>query len=435
MNVKTLLLLSAGAMACAASALTVTDVSASQRYPWNNLIDIDFTIGDASADAQFKIDVKASYLGDTRILDARTFVTDPVVKTGTRRITWDIGRDCPGFKADDLRVAVTATPFTNGTDGVYMVIDLCGGKNAASYPVRYTTTPPKHSVNAADPCKTTEMWLKRIKCGSFMFCKGYESTGYFKVNLTKDFYMGIFECTQQQYAQLTGKWPSSFNNELCRATRPCENLSLNGTFGHTLWPKDKTPDSDSPIGKMRKRTGLDTFNLPTEAQWEFANRCGSNGGLHSCYKYEQMCYNRSYESAEAESFSSGLENGPVCVGSYTPNAWGIYDMFGNVAEACLDASVDSAKLQEYYGLKQGLSLEECTAANVVVSDPEGGPVKGTYEDGSDFKKYESSYQYWHVLRGASWCNSSGHMTHFNRFTNPDNLKAPCKGLRFVVTCE
>ncbi|MBR3823147.1 MAG: hypothetical protein IKJ37_16195 [Kiritimatiellae bacterium] len=157
MNVKTLLLLAAGVIAGSSSALTISDVSARQRYPWNNLVDIDFTLGDAPADAQFKIDVKASYLGDTRILDARMFVTEPVVKPGTRRITWDIGKDYPGFKADDLRVAVTASPFTNGVDGVYMVIDLSGGKNAAKYPVRYTTTPPKHSVNAEDPCKTTEM--------------------------------------------------------------------------------------------------------------------------------------------------------------------------------------------------------------------------------------------------------------------------------------
>ena len=185
---------------------------------------------------------------------------------------------------------------------------------------------------------------------------------------------------------------------------------------------------------MRKRTGLDTFSLPTEAQWEYANRCGYNGGLHSSYSYEQMCYNRSYDSLDGN-FSVGLENGTACVGTYAPNAWGIYDMFGNVAEVCLDASVESSNLQKFYGLTQGLPIEECTAANVVVSDPDGGPVKGTYEEGHDFKQYESSYQYWHVLRGASWCNTSGHMTHFNRITNPDNLKPACKGVRFVVTCD
>ena len=132
MNAKMFALLSAFASVCSVSAVTITDVSAQQRYPWKNFIDIDFTLSDASADSQYKIDVKASYLGDSRILSARSFVTDPVVKPGTRRITWDLGKDYPGFKADDLRVAVTASPFTNGTDGVYMVIDLSGGKDRKS---------------------------------------------------------------------------------------------------------------------------------------------------------------------------------------------------------------------------------------------------------------------------------------------------------------
>ena len=177
MNKKIFALLSAASTVGSMFAIAISDVSAHQRYPWNSLIDVDFTLADASADSQYKIDVKAAYLGDTRILNARTFVTDPVVKPGTNRITWDFGKDFPDFKADDLRVAVTASPFTNGTDGVYMVIDLSGGKNASNYPVRYTTTPPEHSVNALDACKTTEMWLKRIKCGSFMFCEGDSDPG------------------------------------------------------------------------------------------------------------------------------------------------------------------------------------------------------------------------------------------------------------------
>ena len=40
-----------------------------------------------------------------------------------------------------------------------------------------------------------------------------------------------------------------------------------------------------------------------------------------------------------------------------------------------------------------------------------------------------------VVTATSWCNTSGHMNHFNRITNPDNLKPACKGVRFVVTCD
>ena len=428
MNVKTLLFLSAGMVVCSASALTVTDVSACQRYPWNNFIDIDFTIGGAGANDQFKIDVKASYLGDTRIMDARTFVTDPVVKTGTRRITWDLGKDYPGFKADDLRVAVTASPFTNGTDGVYMVIDLSGGKDAVKYPVHYTTKPPKHSVNAEDPCKTTEMWLKRIKCGSYMFGKGdaVDSTGNFKINLTKDFYMGIFECTQQQWAQVTGEWPSIFSNRLYRATRPCENIVLPSVFGHYMWPKNQNPSDSSIVKKIRVRTGLSTFNLSTEAQWEWANRCGHERGRNPCYQLSEIRYGISSEASN--SMCSPEEGGTACVGTYKPNSWGLYEMFGNVAEICLDAGVSSAKLLLYYGTTFcGLTEGECSAQTVEVNDPIGGPIEGEYKSGA---------QYYHVGRGSDWMKKADYLYHFSRWTNvSDNFKDQCRGVRFVVTCE
>ena len=433
MNKKIFALLSAASTVGSMFAIAISDVSAHQRYPWNSLIDVDFTLAAASADSQYKIDVKAAYLGDTRILNARTFVTDPVVKPGTNRITWDFGKDFPDFKADDLRVAVTASPFTNGTDGVYMVIDLSGGKNASSYPVRYTTTPPEHSVNALDACKTTEMWLKRIKCGSFMFCEGDSDPGEFKVNLTKDFYMGIFECTQQQWAQVKGDWPSTFNNEQFKATRPCESIGQTTIRGHFQWPRTKEPTDGSFVGKIRSRTGLATFDLPTEAQWEYANRCGARNGKHWCYKVDSAHMRFGMTDAEIDS-GWDLTGGTVPVGTYAPNIWGIYEMFGNVAELCLDADVGLGNLRKYYGALKGLSEDECTYDRIVIDNPEGGPLKNTYPDGHTWKQYESSAESTHVMRGGSWYNTSGHFTHFKRYNN-DSFKTSAKGARFVVTCE
>lgn len=426
--------LAAAAFATVAQAITVTDVSAHQRWPWNNLIDIDFTIGGASADATFKIDVKATYANGTQTLIAKRFATDPVVKGGENRITWDIGLDCPNFKADDLRVAVTATPFTNGTDGAWMIIDLSGGKNATSYPVRYTTTPPEHTLGAADePCQTTEMWLKRIKGGSFMFCAGDVDPGYFRVNLTKDYYMGIFECTQQQWAQVTGNWPSSFSNTAYRASRPCDELAMQGIYGHFRWPMERDPTSGSFIGKMRSRTGLASFSLPTEGQWEWANRCGYKRGCNPAYKNSEIRYGQSENGMD---YASGPENGTAYVGTYPANPWGLYEMFGNVWEALLDAGVGENNLRKYYGGLQGLPLEERTYDKVVVNDPEGGPIPSMYPADSEYSQYQSAYQYYHVYRGVAWFNTSSRIHHHDRISNPDVLKyAGTKGARFVVTCE
>ncbi|MBQ2629959.1 MAG: hypothetical protein IJG13_09810, partial [Kiritimatiellae bacterium] len=112
--------LAASALAATAQAFTVTGVSAHQRWPWNNLIDIDFSIGGASADDTFKIDVKATYAGGDQTITAKRFATDPVVKPGANRITWDIGQDYPNFKADDLRVADHARAHHARVGGVQL---------------------------------------------------------------------------------------------------------------------------------------------------------------------------------------------------------------------------------------------------------------------------------------------------------------------------
>ena len=434
---KKIVLIVFSTLALTLPAITVTDVSAHQRWPWNNLIDIDFSIGDASDDATFKIDVKAAYAGGDRVIVAKTFVTEPIAKAGANRVTWDFGTDFPNFKADDLRVAVTAMPFANGTDGVWMIIDLSGGKDAAKYPVRYTTTAPEivptnnYALCSADPCRTTQMWLKRIKGGSFMFCQGDSSPGEFKVNVTKDFYMGIFECTQRQWAQVAGSWPSKFTNPDFRDVRPCESIGHTELMGHFQWPRNTTPTAGSFVGKMRARTGLATFSLPTEAQWEWANRCGARNGKHSCYVFSQIRYGMPDSNVD---FGCDLSNGTIFVGTYIPNVWGLYEMFGNVAEWCLDAYVGDSVLRKYYGALQGLSQEDSTYSNVVVENPIGPPLANTYDVGSPYKQYESSYESYHVLRGAAWYNSSGHLTHFKRYQS-DNLAAHCKGVRFVVTCD
>ena len=417
--------LATAAFVTVAQAFTVTGVSAHQRWPWNNLIDIDFNIGGAAVGDTFKIDVKATYAGGDRTITAKRFATDPVVKPGANRITWDIGLDHPKFKADDLRVAVTATPFTNGTDGAWMIIDLSGGKNATSYPVRYTTTAPEHVLGTAnEPCQTTEMWLKRIKGGSFMFCKGDTSTGYFKVNLTKDYYIGIFECTQQQWAQVTGNWPSSFSNTAYRASRPCENLGRQNVFGLNGWPEVQTPKSGSFIDKMRTRTGLATFNMSTEAQWEWANRCGYANGKNPAYKNAEIRYGSSTGSAGF--MCSPEEGGTVYVGTYPSNPWGLYEMCGNVWESCIDAGCSETNLRLYYGSLMGLTNEESTADRVEVDNPIGGPVNGDYK---------APYQYYFVLRGAGWTSSSGWINHHGRHNNSDNVKEGLRGVRFTVVCE
>ena len=153
-------------VSAANAAVSIENVAARQRWPWNGLVDVDFTISDAETGDTFAIDVDATAEGGTKLLSAKSFVEEPIATGGANRVVWDLAADYPGFKANDLTIPVRATPFSDATP-VYMVVDISGGKDADSWPVRYTTTPPAHVQGATnEPCQTTELWLRRIPAGT-----------------------------------------------------------------------------------------------------------------------------------------------------------------------------------------------------------------------------------------------------------------------------
>jgi formylglycine-generating enzyme required for sulfatase activity len=92
-----------------------------------------------------------------------------------------------------------------------------------------------------------------------------------QVTLTKDFYIGVFEVTQKQWELVMSNWPSCFNNIDVREVRPVEQVSYNDIRGSTTgagWPVNSNVDATSFMGKLRQKTGIEAFDLPTEAQWE-----------------------------------------------------------------------------------------------------------------------------------------------------------------------
>ena len=223
-------------------------------------------------------------------------------------------------------------------DGTYLVIDL------ETWQYRYTDTAPDLDDDA---CRTTELWLRYIPAGTFTMGSPEDEVGRFtyevqhKVTLTKPFYIGVFECTQKQWEHVMGNRPSYFSNEDCYATRPVEYVYY-GTIrgaenGHAV-------DETSFMGVLRDKTGL-MFDLPTEAQWEYACRAGTETALNSGknlgspYEDANMAEVGRYEH-NSWSWSSSQGNytllGTAKVGSYKPNNWGLYDMHGNVWEWCLD---------------------------------------------------------------------------------------------------
>jgi formylglycine-generating enzyme required for sulfatase activity len=128
-----------------------------------------------------------------------------------------------------------------------------------------------------------------------------------EVTLTKPFYMGKYEITQEQWQTVMGNNPSPTKG----AKLPATNVS---------WE-----DCQEFIKKLNAKTN-GGYRLPTEAEWEYACRAGTT----TTYSFGDKITPK-----DANYWVSKIDK-PVVVGSYKPNAFGLYDMHGNVFEWCED---------------------------------------------------------------------------------------------------
>ena len=246
----------------------------------------------------------------------------------------------------------------------YVVVDLSGGTNATHYPLSYLDEVPTGGWN--DAYKTSKLVLRHIPAGSFVMggrntdYPGAVNTNLHMVTITHDFYMGVFEVTQRQWELVMGNRPSAFTNETCYATRPVECVSymdIRGGVKGITWPESKDVDEGSFMAQMRKKSGLTGFDLPTEAQWEYACRAGTTTALPNGKNLSDMtnaveltetaryAFNSGWATDVYRGFSDGYVwtdynctdvKGTAKVGSYPANPFGLYDMNGNVCEILID---------------------------------------------------------------------------------------------------
>lgn len=372
--------------AAAIDAMTATpnvsmlSLSARQRYPWNGKVDIDFSFSCDIPDACAFIQFSATYVdgaGVTKTVPMNTFdqVTLPwCTNAGTYRVTWDSTADAPDLQVTNLTYTVTANMAK------YMVVNLETG--AITY-MQESPDPTRTDGGWTDEYKTTKMVFRLVQPGistqgwSDNVFKDWNCGGVVSITFARPFYLAIFECTQGQAKLLNGG--SYFGSQATEFTggkrdmRPVSSASWNAWRGNAAdgycWPNDGSKvNPNSLIGKLRALTGCDLFDMPTESEWEYAARAGAtdawggdglentrNKGTGVSSPTGPTCYNTNtvltakaryrfnggyidngYGTLSAPAYTCDETHGTAVVGSYAPNAWGFYDMQGNVRECTLD---------------------------------------------------------------------------------------------------
>jgi formylglycine-generating enzyme required for sulfatase activity len=147
-----------------------------------------------------------------------------------------------------------------------------------------------------------------------------------KVAIKKGFWMGKFEVTQAQWQSVMGNNPSYFKR--CSQC-PVENVS---------WD-----DARSFISELNAQNDGFNYSLPSEAEWEYSARAGTTTvfAFGNSLNSSQANFNAEYPYASTRKKINDMRkrdviDRTVAVGSYQPNAWGLYDMHGNVSEWCQD---------------------------------------------------------------------------------------------------
>jgi len=180
---------------------------------------------------------------------------------------------------------------------------------------------------------------------------GAGKVGTKEVEIPQDFYLGVYEVTQEEWEKVMGTNPSTFKAVAGQKRFPVENVS---------W--EEAQAFVKRVNERVKEAGWE-YRLPTEEEWEYACRGGPMADkADSAFDYY---FAQPTNELKPEQANFNLNVKRTCkVGSYAPNRLGLYDMHGNVREWCADEvkAADGASRRVRRGGDWGSSSVTCRAA-------------------------------------------------------------------------
>ena len=283
------------------------------------------------------------------------------VSTGFKKIYWDVRKTWPDRVVEEGGIRTVLKAWATNAPPDYLVVDLT--KKNVHWFCEDEDKLPCGPISS-EAAKTRYLVMKRVQASGVRWVMGMSPQVKNRlenhiarsptklVTLTSDYYMGVYEFTQGQFTSVGCNWADNFKYPTLKnfPLLPMLGFTWTKIRGNINWPSAGTTVSEahqvgssSLLGAVRERTGIE-FDLPTEAQWEFACRAGTEGPLYNGKElgfsgHDPIAWIK-YNTPEVDivdvSGNSAKVHVAQPVGGKEPNGWGFYDMIGNIREFCLD---------------------------------------------------------------------------------------------------
>lgn len=313
---------------------TISNVSMSQDVP-GGTVEICYEISGEPGIVTVDIRTNDVSIGDANIHYLTGDVNRKIIPDGkVRKIHWAARKS---WKPVDPNQTMTAVVRAWALDAPpdYMVVDL-DYDGVVSF---YTSEAALPYAIQDNLYKTEYLVMRKVPAQGVVWMMGVADTGTtarHRVSFSADYYIGVYEVTLGQYRRLMGAYP----DKAPATDKPDAEVYPAGMLGFEAirdmdWPNHEGDPHYVSEGTvcfaMRAKAGGIKFDLPTEAQWEYACRSGFGATILG----DGSGFNE--ENAKAVGWStSNSDNQPHPVGERKPSIWGLYDMHGNMSEWTLD---------------------------------------------------------------------------------------------------